>query len=184
MPIDGDQPAQEPVLSHKIPVAAIEEPVEGRTEFTEPGLSRVKAFLGVESLDRLAIDYRLAPLARGRFSLTGKVEASLAQLCVVTREPVAEAIDEPLDLECWPEEQMGEVPEIDHDASEDAMPDDPPVPIVAGHIDLGALAVEIVASAMNPYPRKDGAAFDWRDPQADAATSGAFADLAKLKPKP
>jgi hypothetical protein len=183
MPIDGGQPAPEPVLSQKIPVTAIEEPVEGRIAFSEPGLSRVKAFLGIDSLDRLAIDYRLAPLARGRFSLTGKVEAQLSQLCVVTREAVAEAVDEPLDLECWPQDQMGEVPEIDHDSSEDAMPDDPPVPIVAGQIDLGALAVEIVASAMNPYPRKDDAAFDWTDPQADPAISGPFADLAKLKPK-
>lgn len=183
MPIEDDQPAPEPVLSQKIPVAAIEDPVEGRIAFKEPGLSRVKDFLRVEALDRLAIDYRLAPLTRGRLSLTGKVEAQLTQLCVVTREPVAETIDESLDLECWPEEQMGEVPEIDHDASEDAMPDDPPVAIVGGQVDLGALAVEIVASAMNPYPRKADATFDWRDPQDDPAASGPFAGLAKLKPK-
>jgi hypothetical protein len=183
MPIEDDQLALEPVLSHKLTVTAIEDPVEGHIAFKEPGLSRVKDFLRIEALDRLSIDYRLTPIARGRLSLTGKIEAQLTQLCVVTREPVAESIDEPLSLECWPEEQMGEVPEIDHDASEDAMPEDPPVPIIAGKVDLGALAVELVASAMNPYPRSDGAAFDWQDPQGDPAASGPFADLAKLKPK-
>jgi hypothetical protein len=183
MPIEDVQPQPEPVLSHRINVTAIEQPVEGRIEFPEAELTRLKTFLGVEAVDRLVIDYRLAPLTGDRLALTGKVNACLTQLCIVTREPVEEEIDEPLDLQCWPEDQLAELPEIDHDASEDALPEDPPLPIIADRVDIGALAAEIVASAMNPYPRKPGAEFDWQDPQADPAVSGPFADLAKLKPK-
>jgi hypothetical protein len=183
MPTEDVQPAPEPVLSHKINVTAVDQPVEGRIEFQEPALARLKAFLGAEAVDRLVIDYRLAPLAGNRLALTGKVNARLTQLCIVTREPVEEEIDESLDLQCWPEDQMVELSELDHDASDDSLPEDPPLPIIADRIDIGALAAEIVASAMNPYPRKQGAEFDWQDPQADPAVSGPFADLAKLKPK-
>ena len=51
---------------------------------------------------------------------------------------------------------------------------------------LAQLAAEIFASAINPYPRKHGAEFDWRDPKAAAseAESRPFAALAKLKGKP
>ena len=65
------------------------------------------------------------------------------------------------------------------------MPDDPPVAIVGGKIDLGAFAAEVLASAINPYPRKAGVAFDWRDAKdaADGPATGPFAKLAELKPK-
>ena len=183
MPIEGDQSAPQPVLSHKIRVAGLDDAIDGRITFAEIGYSRIAAFLGAQSLDELSISYRFVPIANGRLALTGHVEARLTQLCVVTREPVAERIDELLDLECWPDDQIGELPDEAEGEGLQALPQDPPVPIVQGQVDLGALAVEIVASAMNPYPRKQDAAFDWHDPKSEGSPGGPFAGLAKLKPK-
>ena len=58
--------------------------------------------------------------------------------------------------------------------------DDPPDPIVDGKIDLGALAAEFVALALDPYPRKPGARFEPVDVEPDRERIP-FAGLARLK---
>jgi hypothetical protein len=56
---------------------------------------------------------------------------------------------------------------------------EPPDEIVNGQIDLGALTAEFLALGLDPYPRKPGVDFDYRDP-ADEKDSP-FAALNKLK---
>jgi hypothetical protein len=56
--------------------------------------------------------------------------------------------------------------------------EDPPEPLPDGFIDLGALAVEFLALALDPFPRKPGAAFDSADSDE---TPSPFAALAALK---
>jgi hypothetical protein len=61
---------------------------------------------------------------------------------------------------------------------------DGPEPIVCGRIDLGAVAYETLATALDPYPKREGVSFDWSqgEPnQAQEAQSGPFAALAALK---
>ena len=55
--------------------------------------------------------------------------------------------------------------------------EDPPDPIVDGKVDLGALAAEFLALALDPYPRKPGAEF--AAPEV-AEPDSPFAELARL----
>ena len=56
---------------------------------------------------------------------------------------------------------------------------DPPDPIIDGKIDLGALLVEFVALGLDPFPRKPGVVFDFKD-EADVIEHP-MAALARLK---
>ncbi len=161
------------------------EPVAGRIEFGESERAKIVSLLGIESLDHFTFDYALDPRRKGRFQLTGELEADLAQRCVVTLEPVVEAVREHVSLECRPEEQIEATAAADAVAQPEDLSEGPPAPIVGNKVDLGALATEILASAINPYPRKPDAAFDWQDPKStgDAAPASPFAELAKLKTK-
>jgi hypothetical protein len=50
---------------------------------------------------------------------------------------------------------------------------------------MATTPAEIFASAINPYPRKEGAEFDWTDPKtaAEGDNLKPFASLARLKGK-
>ncbi len=185
MPIKAGEAAKGPILSHLISLRDRLQPIEGRLEFGGNERARLASFLKLESLDDFSFRYRLEPVSGERFRLTGHLSARLTQACVVTLEPVSEEVEEAVDLECWPQDQIKEEVEEEQAIGPEALPDDPPVPIIGDQIDLGALAAEILASAINPYPRKDGVAFDWEDRKAmdEGKAEGPFAELEKLKSK-
>jgi hypothetical protein len=155
--------------------------LSGRIEANAEERAALTEFYRVDDIASLALDYGLDPLPSGRYRLTGKLEARLTQLCVVTLEPLPETISEDVSIELWPEHLL-EGAETALDPQE-LLESDPPEPIVNGRFDLGHLTAELFASAINPYPRKEDAEFDWTDPKA-AADEGAlkpFAALARLK---
>jgi uncharacterized metal-binding protein YceD (DUF177 family) len=157
-------------------------PLEGRIEATEIEKARLAEFYRISGLSSLTLDYRFDPLLSGSYRLTGELRASLTQACSVTLEPVDAVIREDVSLEFWPEHLIQGPARED---PEDVLESDPPEPIVDGRVDLGHLAAEIFASAINPYPRKEGVEFDWTDPkaEAEAETLKPFAALARLKGK-
>ena len=61
---------------------------------------------------------------------------------------------------------------------------DPPDAIIDDTIDLGVVAAEFTALALDPYPRKPGAAFDDLTDPGDAEEPSAFAVLERLKARP
>ena len=95
-----------------------------------------------------------------------------------------ESIREAVDIEFWPEHQL-DAASGDEEAAAGLEASEPPEPIAGGRIDVGAFAAEILASALNPYPRKTDAEFVWQDApdEAEKAKSGPFASLARLQPK-
>ncbi|WP_170937145.1 MULTISPECIES: hypothetical protein [Rhodomicrobium] len=171
-----------PLFSRIITVGDGKEPREGKLETTQAERDQLAKQLRIEGLDSFSFSYRLTPIPHDRFQLTGSLQASLTQLCVVTLEPVAERIDEAVEVECWPQHQIGTEDDEPVDPAFEGLPPDPPAPIIGGKLDVGALGAEILASAINPYPRKPDAEFAWDDPKA-AGPSGPFAGLAKLKDK-
>src|SRR5579864_4502447 len=110
--------------------------------------------------------------------VTGRVNATVGQNCVVTLEPVENALEEAIDLDFAP----GQAIETDKKAKtarKRANANDPPEPLVDGMLDLGALATEFLILGINPYPRKIGVEF--AAPKVEAAGEHPFAALQALK---
>lgn len=136
--------------------------------------------LDITGCDRLDVRYSISSKGKGgHFLFRGTLEADVSQACVVTLEPVPQHISETFEIELQPEgAEEPELPEGEQEIL--AMPD--VETYSAGRIEAGRLVLEILASALDPYPRKADAEFDWSDPKAeDGGKENPFAVLAKLK---
>ncbi len=100
-------------------------------------------------------------MSGGRFHVEGRVRARIGQTCVVTLDPIENAIDEPIDWIFAPPEQIPEMAALVEEAAEsDVEIPDPPEPIENGVIDLGRIATDALYLAVDPYPRKPDAVFE------------------------
>lgn len=125
--------------------------------------------------------FHITPWRKAGVKVTGVVEGTVTQACVVTLDPVEQQVREEVELEFLPAEML----EPDEEEIEISTEEhDPPEPIHSGRIDLGILAAEFLALGLDPYPRKAGAVFA---PAADGDEDGAaaarspFAELARLR---
>jgi hypothetical protein len=141
-------------------------------------LEAVAAALDFLACELLTVSYSLRPVQRGRFVLKGELVARVLQSCVVSLEPVADAITERFEIVLWPAEDLPEPAA----GRFDPLAEDEPEPIIDGRICVGRIAFEILAAAINPYPRKEGAALERSE---SGVTRGQidnpFAALAKIK---
>ena len=138
--------------------------------------ARVVEVLDLASLDRLEAELSVKPAGAG-WRLDGRVVSDLAQVCGVTLEPLPVHVDERFSVDLVEATEENPVPRVI-----EADPEAPEGPdwIEDGVIDLGAYALEHLALALDPYPRKPGAEFE--PPQTEAEPSP-FAVLAQLKAK-
>lgn len=113
-------------------------------------LARRFQLLGI---DRLEATVSLKRAGGGVIHVAGEIEAEVTQACVITLAPVPARISESFSAHFADE---GRRREPDLDLAFDA--EDPPESIRNGHIDLGELAAEQLALALDPYPRAPGAA--------------------------
>ncbi|MEZ5923183.1 MAG: DUF177 domain-containing protein [Hyphomicrobiaceae bacterium] len=151
----------------------------GRIEAAPADREALARALDILACDRLVVDYRMSPSGRDRFRVSGHIDADIVQACVATLEPVPERIDEDFDVAFWPAEDLGqELPE-----GEIHLDEERPEPIMHGEIALGHLIYELIAVAMDPFPRSPAApASDAEPSDASAAKPDSpFAALAKLK---
>lgn len=125
------------------------------------------------------------------FHVTGIVRATVGQECVVTLEPIDNAIEEDVDVTFEPARdeaparaKAGTKAASSKPEREDAEDQpDPPELIENGQIDLGRLAQDFLFLGIDPYPRKAGATFDVPETPADPEDHP-FAALKALKGKP
>ena len=123
---------------------------------------------GILSIESLAAELRLSLEEGGTVRVEGRIAASLTQACIVTLEPVAEVVDEPVAFRLLPpgrEPQDGP-----DDIDEIECPD--------GTADLGEAVAEQLALALDPYPRAPGAELP---EEATDRSADAFAALAALR---
>jgi uncharacterized metal-binding protein YceD (DUF177 family) len=184
---DFPPPFSRPITADRIPAA-------GQKSLVEASQAERKAlaeFYGVEEIRRLVFACEIKPKGKGGFYLKGRLEGELVQSCVITLEPVEESVVETIELEFRPPGAIDE-PRMDVLDLTDAelAGKGAPEPLNDGVIDIGAVAAEFLASAMNPYPRKLDAAFCWSDESDDESAGGKsgggrgqnpFAVLEKLK---
>ncbi|HLM41687.1 MAG TPA: DUF177 domain-containing protein [Microvirga sp.] len=147
---------------------------EVHVEATAEECAALAADFGLPGIRRLSGDYRLTNSAKG-VHVTGLVKASITQICVVTLEPFDSDVEEEVEVDFAEPAGMPAEPPTDINEYE------PPDEIVNGQVDLGALTSEFLVLGLDPYPRKPGVDFEYRDP-ADGKDSP-FAALGKLKPK-
>ncbi|MET0598959.1 MAG: DUF177 domain-containing protein [Mesorhizobium sp.] len=113
--------------------------------------------------------------------VSGTVEADIVQACVVTLEPLAAQISEPVSALFLPaESKLGrEGFGAGGEVLLDAEGPDAPELFAGDTIDVGALAEEFFELAIDPYPRSEGA--DYAAPDEPDPPASPFAGLAELK---
>ena len=146
---------------------AIEAPAEARAVLTR--------LAGLRDLPALRAEFDLTRRGAG-VHVSGRVQAQVGQTCVVSLEPIENAVDETVDVLFMPGTAAGG-DELAAEPGTDGR--DPPEPLVDGIIDLGALATEFLLLGVDPYPRKAGAEF--AAPKVEDAGERPFAALEALK---
>jgi len=114
------------------------------------------------SVESYRADLLVTSWKRNGVKVTGRVEADITQACIVTLDPVAAHIDEPVEALFLPEQsKLGrEGFEGGGEIVLDADGPDSPETFSGDTIDVGALAEQFFGLAIDPYPRKSGASLD------------------------
>jgi hypothetical protein len=145
-------------------------------EGVRAGVARIA---GLRDLPRLQASFDVTR-SGSCLRVVGRVSATVGQTCVVTLEPLANEVEETIDLVFAP--QSASKRDSDGAAADERNFDEiwkEPEPLIGGMVDLGALATEFLILGLDPYPRKPGAIFQ---PPADARSDESpFAALVKLK---
>jgi uncharacterized metal-binding protein YceD (DUF177 family) len=156
--------------SHPVKIAA--------SEAQRIALAEAYDLLSVRSLDATL---EVIPVSGG-LSVEGHVVADVVQTCVVSLVPVDEHIDETFSVRFVDDPARLNKP--DTEVVVDANMDDPPELLIGPTLDLGALAEEYFALAINPYPRAPGAELPPEADDAGGRSDSPFALLASLAKSP
>jgi hypothetical protein len=164
----------------RVPVAVDDIPEEGRhfaliaDADARAGIARVA---GLRDLLRLEAEFEVTLQGGDGLHVVGHVSATVGQTCVVSLEPLANEIEEDVDLLFTPksaaEVTAGETEKRD---SRVETKWDEPEALVGGVVDLGIVATEFLILGLDPYPRKPGVVFE--APQDLKPDGGPFAALA------
>jgi uncharacterized metal-binding protein YceD (DUF177 family) len=149
----------------RVPIVVAQIPDTGlhRTfEASDAVCAAMADIAGLREIMAASASFDLKLESGGRVHVTGEVHARVGQTCVVSLDPVENAIDEKIDLTFAPPEQIRKLAALVDEAaqSEDEEVPDPPEPIVNGVIDLGRLATDALFLAIDPYPRRPDIAFE------------------------
>ncbi|MBV1707318.1 MAG: DUF177 domain-containing protein [Hyphomicrobiales bacterium] len=144
------------------------------------------AAFGIVAIRDLTADLKISRQAALGWLVTGSVHAKVTQTCVVSLEPFETAIDEPVEARFV---ESGDPRRGHHAMDTDVIatgPElDPPDIIEGGRLDLGVLAAEFLALALDPWPRKPGVEFKDHDdePAKPSPFAGLSEKLARRKSK-
>lgn len=132
---------------------------------------------GLRSLSRLTASFDVTHRGGG-LHISGEVNATVGQNCVVTLEPVDNEIVEPVDLS-FAADAAPTIADEKGEATIEFGEAEPIETLSGGAIDLGEVATEFLLLGIDPYPRKQGAIFEPR--MAGDPSANPFAALASLK---
>ncbi len=139
-------------------------------------LNALEAALGVLNVASFDAAYEVRIQSGRRYRIEGTFKANVTQACVVTLDPVVEHIDESFAVGFNPPERLEHLSD-----AERSVLDEPDVEVLDGDsLEIGRVLYDLLASALDPYPRAAGAEFTFRD-RLDSGSDHPFAALAKLK---
>ena len=179
-----EQEIVSPPLSRTLRVDELKEGEEGTIEVNRAERETIASLLDLRALDRLTIVFRLNRRGQGRLALQGTLAAAVTQTCVVSLEPVESTLEVPVEVAFWPIPMIDDLAaSLDEAASHGTL--DWPEPIEGGKIDLGPVIYETLATALDPYPKREGVSFEWSEASgavaADEQPESPFAALKRLK---
>jgi uncharacterized metal-binding protein YceD (DUF177 family) len=156
---------ERPVAIDRIGTAGLEMVVEAAPDELGPIATR----LLLPSVGHLRCVFRLKRLDGSIIEASGTLEASVVQTCVVSLDEFPQTVADDFVVRFVPEGTE----------SDDDDPDSPDeLPYPAGAIDLGEAAIQQLALALDPYPRRP----DLPEPADEQPeTPHPFAALAALK---
>jgi uncharacterized metal-binding protein YceD (DUF177 family) len=167
-----------------IRIDSLKEGEERLIEVGEAERAEIAQLLELVALDRLDFACGFERRGQGRLFLRGSLSAAVTQTCVVSLEPVASALQVPVEVEFWPASSTEELVESTDETAHYGMLDWPE-PIREGKIDLGPVIYETLATALDPYPRREGASVAWTgvgtESSAGDKAESPFAALERLK---
>lgn len=140
--------------------------------------------VGVNAIERLTASFDLTRQGRDGLHVSGAVQATVRQACVVTLEPVVNTIDEAIEVDYAPPNEAKKAAEVvdpEDDEAAQSGPDEPE-PLIGNSVDLGLLATEFLILGVDPYPREPDAAFE-PPGAADDPAAHPFAALNALRKK-
>lgn len=180
-----NQTAASPI---SFPVDVARLPGKGMTVKIDADADQRAALAGIHGLaeiGRLSAELLVAPWKKDGVRVEGRLSARVVQSCVVTLEPVEEAMDEEISAVFLPEGSKLAVPKRSTEGEMilDAEGEDAPETFSGGTVDVGQLVEEFFALALNPYPRRAGASLEGAEGKDAGARGPLFEQLAALKKK-
>ena len=128
-----------------------------KIEATERERTDLATELGLVGIGALSAELALTR-DKSVIRLDGRFAADIVQNCVVSLVPVAQKIDEPISLRLVQASARAPAPaKPSVEIRVDPGADDPPEVLTESAIDLGAIVVEHLILAIDPYPRAPGA---------------------------
>jgi uncharacterized metal-binding protein YceD (DUF177 family) len=166
-----------PEFSHPVRVDTIGEGARSETvEANDAERAALARRFGLIAIERLTGSFTLRRDTSG-ILVVGRVTAEATQGCSITGEPLPAAVDEETQLRFVDDLEAGEEIELDDDAID-------VLPLEGAAIDLGEIAAETLALALDPFPRGPNAEAALKEAGVLAeGEAGPFGALAGLKDK-
>lgn len=145
---------------------------------TDQERQAIAQFLGILGLESLSAQVTLNRSRRGDVELDGRLLANLTQACVVSLVAVPQDIDEEVHRRFVPNDSPAarkrELAIVEADV------EDPPEFYSSAGIDIGAVVLEQLALALDPYPRAPGVALPKAADMPEKDRDSPFAVLKSL----
>jgi len=175
---------KQPEFSRRFPFDQIgEETLERALEATAEECAALAARLGIVGIEAFGAKFRLERKSGGAvIEASGSIEAEISQTCVITTQPLRNHIEEPFSLLLDPgPKSRSEAREVVLDVNDQAALE----PLEGDALDLGEIAAQQLAVAIDPYPRAKDVNLErssWGPTvEADEGRKNPFGVLRKLK---
>lgn len=168
-----------PFLTHIVRVSDV--PRSGlkvRLEADEASRERMMKAFDLVGLPRMTATFNITGNAR-RLKVKGEVRADIRQNCVVTLEDFDSRITEPFDL-TFSEDVSPDTVVMQNEDDGFSRREDPE-PLINDRIDLGEIAAEHLALALDPWPRKPGVTFSWIEDEGEPSPFAALRGMGVKK---
>ncbi len=146
---------------------------------TEEELAALARATEIEACTSFRCKYEVSPAAGGRYLVRGRLNASVVQACIISLAPLETKIEEAIEAEFVPPHMLGSGEEGEQEILGGVS-----VEVLEGdELGIGRLLFEIFSASLDPFPKTEGAEFDWSDhaTQAEQQEGGPFAGLSKLR---